>query len=332
MNRPLTRRVLLAAGAAGAAASAVPTVFAQAQPDWPRAAPVRLVVPFTAGSGTDILARLLAVKLTTALGQQVLVENRPGAGGTIGAAMVARAPADGYTLLIHSSAHVVNPALFPRLPYDTLRDFVGITPLASLPNVLVVNPARGFRDVADLITQARARPGAFQYASAGIGSATHMNAAQFRVAAGIQALHVPFRGTPEALRETIAGRIDWFFSPLVSALPLIRDGQLQALAVGTTARSPVLPQVPSVVETAGLRDAAYTFWVGLFAPARTPRPVVDRLHAETLSALAMTDVRERLDRLGATPMPKPQAAFERFLEEETAAAARLVQAANIRVE
>jgi tripartite-type tricarboxylate transporter receptor subunit TctC len=330
MNRPITRRILLAAGAASAAAAAVPNVFAQV--NWPRASPVRLIVPFTAGSGTDIVARLLAEKLAPVLDQQFVVENRAGAGGTIGAGFVARAPADGYTLLIHSSAHVVNPALYPRLPYDTLKDFVGITPLASLPNVLVVNPARGFRDVADLVTQARARPGAFQYASAGVGSATHMNAAQFRIAAGIEALHVPFRGTPEALSETMAGRIDWFFSPLVSALPLVRDGRLQALAVGTAARSPVLPQVPPIVETAGLSNAAYTFWVALFAPARTPRPIVERLHAETIRVQGSIEVRERLGRLGAAPMPMSLESFEKFLAEETAAAARLVQAAGIRVE
>jgi tripartite-type tricarboxylate transporter receptor subunit TctC len=159
-----------------------------------------------------------------------------------------------------------------------------------------------------------------------------MNAEQFRVAAGITAQHVPFRGTPEALTETIAGRIDWFFAPLVSALPLIKDGKLQALAVGTAARSPVLPGVPSITETAGLKDAAYTFWVGLFVTAKTPKAIVERIHTETLKVMAMPEVKERLEKLGAAPLPMAQAAFAKFLDDETAAAARLVKAAGIRIE
>jgi tripartite-type tricarboxylate transporter receptor subunit TctC len=288
-------------------------------------------VPFTAGSGTDVIARTVAEKLGPLLGQQVIVENKPGAGGTLGAAQVSKAPADGYTLLVHSSGHVVNPALYPKLSYDTLKDFDGITPLASLPNVLVTSPASGFKDVADLIAKVKANPDKHNYASAGNGSATHMNAEQFRIAAGLKALHVPFRGTPEAISETIAGRIDWFFAPLVSALPLIQDGKLVALAVGTPNRSPALPNVPSMAEV-GLKDAAYTFWVGLFATAKTPKPIVERLHAETLKVLALPEVRARLEKLGATPMTMPQAAFEKFLDDETAAAARLVRTAAIRVE
>jgi tripartite-type tricarboxylate transporter receptor subunit TctC len=323
----LTRRRLLQATLLS---STLPgTVFAQGE--WPKAGPIKLVVPFTAGSGTDIVARLLGEKLSPALGAQVMIENKPGAGGTLGAAQVAKAPADGYTALIHSSGHLVNPALYPRLSYDTLKDFDGVTPLASLPNVLVVSPAKGYKDVADLVARVKASPGSFNYASAGNGSATHMNAEQFRVVAGLTAQHVPFRGTPEALTETITGRTDWFFAPLVSALPLIKDGRLQALAVGTAARSPVLPNVPSIVE-AGFKDAAYTFWVGLFVAAKTPKAIVEKLHAETLKVLALPDVKERLEKLGAAPMPMAQAAFEKFLEDETAAAARLVKAAGIRVE
>jgi tripartite-type tricarboxylate transporter receptor subunit TctC len=328
MPHTIDRRTLLAASLLGLA-----TAGARAQAgDWPKAGPVKLVVPFTAGSGTDIVARTLAEKLGPLIGAQMVIDNKPGAGGTLGAAQVAKAPADGYTLLIHSSGHVVNPSLYPKLSYDTLKDFDGITPLASLPNVLVVNPAKGYKDVADLVARVKAKPGEFNYGSAGNGSATHMNAEQFRVAAGITAQHVPFRGTPEALTETIAGRIDWFFAPLVSALPLIKDGKLQALAVGTAARSPVLPNVPSITETPGLKDAAYTFWVGLFVTARTPKAIVDKLHAETLKAMALPEVKERLEKLGASPYVMAQAAFEKFLDDETAAAARLVKAAGIRVE
>jgi tripartite-type tricarboxylate transporter receptor subunit TctC len=332
MRTPTTRRHTLQQLAAAALALGASPLL-RAQPgDWPRGQPIKFIVPFTAGSGTDILARTVGEKLGPLLGTQITIENKPGAGGTLGAAQVAKAPADGLTLLIHSSGHVVNPALYPKLSYDTLRDFDGVTPLASLPNVLVVSPAKGYKDVADLVARVKAKPDAFTYGSAGNGSATHMNAEQFRVAAGIKALHVPYRGTPEAITETIAGRIDWFFAPLVSALPLIKDGKLQALAVGTTARSPVLPGVPSITETPGLRDAAYQFWVGLFAAAKTPQPVMERLHAETLKVLALPDVKERLEKLGATPMPMAQAAFEKFLADETAAAARLVATAGIRVE
>lgn len=326
----LDRRTVARLAALCLLAPALPFALAQGTP-WPKAAPIRFVVPFTAGSGTDVVARILAEKLGPALGAQIVIDNKPGAGGTLGAAQVAKSAPDGYTFLVHSSGHVVNPAIFPKLPYDTLKDFEGITPLASLPNVLVVSPAKGYKDVQDLVARAKAQPDALTYASAGNGSATHMNAEKFRVAAGVKALHVPFRGTPEALTETIAGRTDWFFAPLVSALPLIKDGKLRALAVGTAQRSPVLPDVPSLAE-AGLPDAAYTFWVGLFAPAQTPADVSKRMHDEVAKVLAQPDVRERLEKLGATPMPMEQAAFGRYLADETAAAARLVRAAGIKVE
>jgi len=330
MKTPASRRPVLGLLAAAALGLGSTAAWAQA-PAWPAAGPIKLVVPFTPGSGTDVMARVLAEKLGPALGQQVVVENRPGAGGTVGAAQVAKAPADGYTLLVHSSGHVVNPALYPRLAYDTLKDFEGVTPLASLPNVLVVSPAKGYKDVADLVAKVKARPDTAFYASAGNGSATHMNAEQFRVSAGLKAQHVPFKGTPEAITDTIAGRTDWFFAPLVSALPLIKDGRLQALAVGTATRSPALPAVPSIAD-AGLKDAAYTFWVGLFAPSRMPRPVLERLHAEVTRVLGLPEVKERLEKLGAAPMPMAQPAFEKFLETETAAAAQLVKAAGIKLD
>lgn len=328
----IQRRTLLAASANAIGLGLASSRLHAQTTEWPKSGPIKLVVPFTAGSGTDVVARTLAEKLAPLLGAQIVIENKPGAGGTLGAAQVAKAPADGYTALIHSSGHLVNPALYPKLAYDTLKDFDGITTLASLPNVLVVSPAKGYKDVADLVAHVKAKPDAYAYGSAGNGSATHMNAEQFRVNAGIKALHVPFRGTPEALTETIAGRIDWFFAPLISALPLIKDGKLQALAVGTSARSPVLPNVPSLTETPGLKDAAYQFWVGLFVAAKTPRAIVEKLHAETVKVLLMADVKERLEKLGAAPMPMSQPAFEKFLEDETAAATRLVKAAGIRIE
>jgi tripartite-type tricarboxylate transporter receptor subunit TctC len=301
---------------------------AHAQSDWPKQT-VKLVVPFTAGSGTDIIARAIAEKLGPALGQTVIIENKPGAGGTIAANQVAKAPADGYTLLVHSSGHVVNPALYPSLPYDTLKDLSGVTALASLPNIMVVSPSKGYKDVKDLLAKVKAKPDGFNYASAGNGSATHINAEKFRVAAGITATHIPFRGTPEALTETISGRIDWFFAPIVSALPLVKDGKLQALAVGTPKRSDDLPNVPTTAE-AGVPGSEYTFWVGMLAPSGTPRAVVDKLNAEVVKILNNKEFKTKLDNIGADPMPMAPAAFDAFIKSETEAVAKLVQAAGIK--
>jgi len=320
-----TRRLLL-----GAVLASFALGPAHAQADWPRGQPIRLIVPFTAGSGTDIVARVVAERLGPALATTVIVENKPGAGGTLGAAQVAKAPADGYTLLVHSAGHLVNPSIYPNLSYDTLKDFAGITPMASLPNVLVTSPGR-FADVKDLVAQVRAKPGAFNYASAGNGSATHMNAEVFRLAAGLQAQHVPFRGTPEAMTEIMGGRVDWFFAPMVSALPLIKDGKLKALAVGTGKRSAVRPDLPTTVES-GVPGSEYLFWVGLFAPAKTPKPVIERVQGEVAKIMASPDLKDRLDKLGAEPFTMPSAQFDKFIVDETAKGAQIVKAAGIKVD
>jgi tripartite-type tricarboxylate transporter receptor subunit TctC len=307
---------------------AAPLAFAQAT--YPEK-PIHFVVPFTAGSGTDIVARTVGEAMSRGLGQPIIVENRPGAGGTLGAAQVAKSSPDGYTLLIHSAGHVANASIYPSLPYDTLRDFAGVTPLASLPNVLIVAPSKGWKTVQDLVDKARASPGALNYASAGMGSATHMNAEIFRQAAKIDAVHVPFKGTPEAMTETATGRLDYFFAPLSSALPLIKDGRLQALAVGTAQRSPVLPNVPTTLE-AGFPKSDYVFWVALLAPAGTPRAIIDRLNAEALKALASPEVKEKLAVLGAEPMPMAPAAFDVFIRAEAARMAEVVKSAGIKVQ
>jgi len=321
---PMTRRdALLLAGATLLAANG-----ALAQAEWPRGQAIRVVVPFTAGSGTDVVARLLGEKLGPALGTSIVVDNRAGAGGTLGAALVAKAPPDGYTLLVHSAGHVVNPAIYANLSYDTLKDFTGITALASLPNVLVTAPDR-FKDVRDLVEQAKSKPGTLNYGSAGNGSATHMNAEVFRFAAGLQAQHVPFKGTPEALNETMAGRIDWFFAPMVSALSLVQSGKLKALAVGTAKRSDVLPQLPTTGE-AGVPGSEYLFWVGLFAPAKTPAGIVERLHDEVAKIMASADMKERLDKLGAEAFLMSPAAFDKFIVDETAKSQQIVRAAGIK--
>ncbi len=293
--------------------------------------PIRFVVPFTAGSGTDIVARTLAESMSRSFKQPIVIENRPGAGGTLGAAQVAKSTPDGYTLLVHSAGHVANAAIYPGLSYDTLRDFAGVTPLASLPNVLIAAPSKGFRDVQDLVARAKANPGALNYGSAGNGSATHMNAEIFRQSAKFDAQHIPFKGTPEAMTETSAGRLDFFFAPLSSAIALIKDGRLQALAIGTAKRSPLLPDVPTTTE-AGYRQSEYVFWVALLAPAGTPRAIVEQLNAEALKALASAEVKEKLTVLGAEPMPMSPAAFDEFLKAETARMAQVVKDAGIKVQ
>jgi tripartite-type tricarboxylate transporter receptor subunit TctC len=301
------------------------SVLAQTYPS----RPIKFLVPFSAGSGTDIIARTVGEAMSRNVGQPVIVENKPGAGGTIAAAQVARAEPDGYTVLIHSSGHVLNPAIYPNLPYDTLRDLTGVTPLAAMPNVLVVSPARGWKTVGDLVAAAKAKPGQLNYASAGIGSATHMNAEKFRLQAGIEAQHVPFKGTPEAISDVIGGRNDWFFAPLSAALPLVREGKLQALAVSTPTRASVLPAVPTTVE-AGVPGSDYIFWVAMIVSSQTPPAITQRLHDEALKVLGDVDVKERLAKLGAEPFPLAQDAFNAFIRTEVDAAAKIARAANLK--
>ncbi len=304
-------------------------VGAQAQ-TWP-AKTIRIIVPFTPGSGTDIIARTVTERLSPQLGQPIVIENRPGAGGTIGAALVAKSAPDGYTLFVHSSSYTVTPSTYKDLPYDTLRDLTGVVPLALLPNVLVMAPSKGIRSVKELVAAAKAKPGAMNSASVGIGSATHLNAERFRLGAGIETVNVPFKGSPEALTEIITGRVDFYFCPVNAILPLLKDGKLVALAVGSTKRSLALPHLPTTLE-AGVPDSDYNFWVGMFAPARTPREVVNRLHAETVKALRAGDVREKMARLGAEPMDYTPEQFNAYIREEIAANAALVKAAGIKAE
>lgn len=301
--------------------------FAQAFPS----KPVKLIVPFSAGSGTDIAARAVGEVMAKGLGQPVVIENRPGAGGTIAAAAVAKGEADGHTVLVPSSGHAVNPSIYPSLPYDTLKDLSGVTPLVAMPNVLVVSPSRGWKTVADLVAAAKAKPGALNYASAGVGSATHFNAEKFKLQAGLNAVHVPFKGTPEAMSDIIGGRSDWFFAPLSSALPLIRDGRLQALAVSTGKRSALLPDVPTTVE-AGVPGSDYTFWVALVVPSATPVAAVQRLQQEAAKALASPELIERLAKLGAEPFVMNSADFNAFIKAEVEIGARVAKAADLKAQ
>jgi tripartite-type tricarboxylate transporter receptor subunit TctC len=318
------RRALLASLAGAGVASA-----ARAQ-NWPTQ-PLRAIVPFGAGSTTDIVPRAVFEHLSPQLGQPIIIENRAGAGGTIGSLAVARAPADGYTMLVNSSAHSISPALYPTLAYDPARDFAAVIPLGISPAVLVVSPAKGFRTAADLATAARARPGVLNFSSVGVGSATHVSAERFVRSAGIQAVHVPFRGGAEAMTEVIAGRIDFFFGPVGLVLPNIRDGKLAALVVNGDRRTGGLPDVPTTAE-AGFHNAEYPIWFGVFLPAATPRPIVEALHGDTAKVLQMPRLRDRLADLGVDPMPMTPAEFDARVVTEIALNRTLVASAGIRVD
>jgi len=289
--------------------------------------PITLVVPFPAGGGNDALARLVAEKMSRALGQQVVVENRGGAGGTIGTGLVAKADPDGYSILIQASAHSAAPAAYPNITYDVAKDFVAIIPFGTVPNVTVVAPNSGIKKLKDLVAKAKA--GSVTYGSAGVGSATHWAAERIRVAGGFTGIHVPFRGGPEALTEVMTGRVDFTSMGMSSALPLIRDGKLVALAVSTPTRSKTLPDVPTTIEAGLPADSVYPFFSGVYLPAKTPRDVVEKLHGEIAKALAAPAVLERLATLGVEPMPLSQAQFAAFVRDDVAANIALVKAAKI---
>ena len=293
--------------------------------------PIRIIVPFTPGSATDTIARPVAEKLSAALGQPAIVENRPGAGGTIGVAALAKSPADGYTLAVVSTGHVVNPVLYANLQYDTLKDVTGIAPLAGQPCVLVVSPELGVKDARALVAMAKASPGKLNYATAGIGSAAHICAEKFRMAAGIDAVHVPLKGSPESLVETMAGRTHYTWTPLSTAVGQIKEGRLLALAVSTAKRSAQFPNIPTIAE-AGFPKAELNFWVGMLAPAGTPREVVDRLNAEVQKALAAPDMKERLANLGNEPLFMSPAEFDRFLREEHDVLGEVMRASGVKAQ
>lgn len=303
------------------------TVLAQGYP----AKPIKFIVPFTAGSATDIVARTVGEVMGRSMGQPVAIENKVGAGGTIAAAQVAKSEPDGYTVLVHSSAHALNPALYSNPGYDTLKDLTGVTTLAAIPNVLVVHPSKGWKTQAELIAAVKAQPAKFNYASAGVGSGTHLNAEIFRLQSGIDALHVPYKGTPDAMNNVIGGSNDWFFAPLASALLLIRDGRLQALSVSTKTRASNLPEVPTSIE-AGLPASDYTLWVGMIVPSGTPAAVVKRLNEEAHKALASPELKERMAKLGADPFPMSPDAFNAYIKTEMEVAARIVKAANLKAQ
>ena len=322
-----TRRQHLAQLGAGLTLLALPRV-ALAQP-WP-SKQIRVIIPFTAGSTVDIVSRIVFEPLSQQLGQSIIVENRGGAGGTIGAGMVARADPDGYTMLAHSSAHVATPAIYPNAPYDAARDFIAVAALGSSPNIVVVAPDKGIKTLQELVAAAKAKGGAMTFGTAGVGSSTHFTTERFRFSAGFEGVHVPFRGMPEVLTEVMTGRVDFCFSTIAAALPFIRDNKLLALAVSTPKRSASLPEVPTTLEL-GYANSDYTFWNGLFLPAKTPREIVEKLAAETQKAATAPAVVAKLAAQGIDPMPITPAEFDAQIRKEIAESIALVRAAGIKV-
>jgi len=315
---------LIPLAAVGLAAA---TVGAGAE-TWPTK-PIKAIVPIAAGSVLDVVPRVVFEQLSTQLGQTIVVENRPCAGQTTGASSVAKADADGYTLLVNSSAHAIAPSLYANLSYHPARDFAAVVPLGVTPFVLVVPPDRGFKTAGDFVAAAKAKPGVFNFSSPGVGSASHLSAERFRLTAGVQAAHVPFKGGVEAMTEVIAGRINFFFVALGAALPHIRDGKLAALAVNSPMRSSALPDVPTLRQ-AGINDAENPTWLGLFLPVKTPRAIVDRLHRETVKALQEPKMRDKLTKLGVDPMVMTPTEFDALVEKEVAVNAALVKAIGLK--
>lgn len=293
-------------------AIAVPAAHAQ---DYPMR-PVRIIAQFTPGTSTDILARVIGGKLTEAWGQQVVVDNRPGAGGIVGTEIGAKAASDGYTLTMAvSSAFGINPTLYARLPYDAIRDFAPITNIALTPQTLVVNPAFAARSVKDLIALARAKPGQINYASLGSGSTSHLTMEMFRSAAGIQLNHIPYKGSPAAHAELFSGQIPVMFDAIPAVLPHVKSGRLRALGIGSAQRSPFLPDVPTIAES-GFPGFEAVGWIGIAAPAKTPAPVLDKLNAEIVRIINSPEMKERLATLAFTPVGDTREQFARFMKAE----------------
>ena len=300
-------------------------VCAQAYP----ARPVHMMISFPPGSATDIVGRIIAQKLSEYWGQPVLAENRGGAGGTIAAGIVAKAAPDGYMLLIDSSGHAASPAMYAKLPYDTLKDFVDIAPIAGQPNVLVALPSSKTKTVADLIVEAKANPGKINFASAGVGSGTHLNLEKFKLVTGTDVTHIPYKGTQEVITDLLGGRVEYYFAPISAALSNIRDGKLRAIAVSSAKRSSSLPDVPTMAES-GVPGFEFTLWFGIWGPTGVPADVVEKISKDVNRALADQGVRERLAKLGNDPMSMTPAEFSQFVRREVEDYARVIKAAGIK--
>jgi len=302
------------------------TATAQAE-NWPSRL-IRATIPFGAGSAADVVPRLVFDRLSAEIGQSIVIENKPGAGGTLGTAMVVKADPDGYSILAQSSALAIAPAIFPNLTFDASKDLASVLMIGSGANVMIVSPARPWKTVQDFIADAKAKPGSISFGSVGVGSAVHISAEKFRLAAGIETTHVPYRGGAEVIADILGGRIDFYFCPLATALPLIREGRVRALVVSTPRRVADLPDVPTPQE-AGLKNAESVFWLGVFMPAKTPRDIVEKFHAAGEKLLAEPATRESLRKLGIETLPMTPAEMDGFVARETADYLAVIKAAGI---
>jgi len=325
-TRRLSLRCVAAAAAAPFALGA--TVNAQAQA-WPTKT-VTIVVPFTPGSATDVMARLVAERLGPRIGQTVVVDNKAGAGGTIGTGLVAKSAPDGHTVVVVSTGHVVNPVLYSKLSYQ-LKDLVAVTPLGTLPSALVTRLGLGVKNVKELVDKVRAAPAGLNYASAGIGSAAHVNAEKFVHGLKLKGTHVPYKGTPQMLADLAGNSVDYAFVPMVSSVAMIREGKVTALAVSSDKRSTAFPNIPTSAE-AGYPQGQFNFWIGMLAPAQTPRAVIDRLNKEVSAVLDLPEVREKMEALGAVPFKMEAAAFDKFIDEETVALGEVMRASGVKLD
>jgi tripartite-type tricarboxylate transporter receptor subunit TctC len=308
------------------ATSIASTSIAAAQ-SWPTK-PLRAFIPFAAGSATDLVPRTVFEPLAVELGQPIVIENRGGAGGTIAGNAVVRADPDGYTILAGGTALTIAPWIVPNMPYDTARDLAGALMIGQSATVLIVPPARGWKTVQDLVRAAKAKPGSINYSSAGVGTGTHLNAEKFRLSAGFEAVHIPYKGGAEALADVISGRSDFYFCPISTALPFIMEDRVVALAVSTPARSSALPNVPTTLE-AGYANSDLAVWYGVLMPAKTPRAIIDRFHAAGAKVLATPAMREKLRQLAVDPMPLAPAEMDKFVAGEIAANGKVIKAAGI---
>ena len=304
------------------------TTLAQAQ-QFPTK-PIRFIVGFTAGSEVDVIGRMIAHEMGEKWGQRVVVDNRPGAGSTVAGAIVASANADGYTLFFNSVSHAATPALYPEAPFDTLRDFAGVTQATSLPNVLIIAPSAGVRSMKDLIALVKQKPG-MNYGHAGVGSGTHITGELFRQMAGLELSHIPYKGVPEVITDAMAARLNYAFAPIGNTLPFIKERRLAALGVSTAARSAALPDVPTIAE-AGLAGYVFDHWYGLFAPAKTPRPVVSQVSQEVARILNIPDVKDKIIIRGAAIKPSKPDEFDQFVRSEVAKITKVMQAGGVKVQ
>ncbi len=291
---------------------------------------IRMLVPFAAGSQTDILARWIGEEFFKSWSQQVVVDNRPSAGGTIASQYVLDANYDGHTMMMVSTGHAGNATLFSKLPYDTIKDFAGVSQVASVPNLLVVAPNLGPKSVKELIAMAKAKPGTMNFSSAGIGSGTQINGEMFKLAAGIVATHVPYKGAPDALNNVIGGGVQFNFAPILVAAGQVKAGRVLALAVSTATRSPLFPNVPTIAE-AGVPGFEYDQWYGLLVAAKTPRPIVNAVNTEVVRILSAPEMKERMLTQGATPKPTTPQAFDAFIRSEVNKFAPVIIASGAKV-